>query len=603
MKFLPRIKQYLTRPRASVYRVYRSAISSGKRAWKNYIKRWALSILSVGKTVFELLCVILVVLAVVLAVVLFIAIFWRVFDWQGADWIDGWLGTSDLATAIKWETIKTLSQALLGLGLIVGIYVAYRRALASEETSKAQHNANEQKMFNEATAKLGDKSASVRLGGIYALDKLASSNEAYLTRIVEILCAHLRETAQQGNDEEENKKKDRKEGKKENKEEDEKIDKKKYAEKYKDKPSNEIQSLLEVLSGLNQLGEEKQEDRQSKPVRLNLSGAYLVGANLEDACLNRADLSSTDIRKAHLSRAQLQKANLQNAKMQRARLGKAQLQGASLWGAQMREARLVEAQMQMASLDHAQMQGAYLWGAQMQGARLGWAQMQRAYLWGAQMQMVSLDHAQMQGAILYGAQMQGAELREAQMQGAGLHQARMQGAILYQTQLQGAELREAQMQGADLHQADMQGAILDRTQMQGTDIGLVQMQGAKLNEVDLRGAYVSSSVEHLNLPGRIKKRRDKQTDLTTVIFKGGLRHEDARRIREQLTRYQKDGWMTKEEVTKINVILEEHQDKPINGEEPSGIKTGSYDKKEADAIIAEYEKAMAYLKKTDPLTD
>ena len=480
MKFLPRIKRRLARKLTAV--AYRSAILLDKSAWKNRIKQWGLSILSVGKTVFELLCIIVVLISAVLAVAFFIAIFWYIFDWQRPDWIDGWLGTSDLATAIKWEAIKTLGQALLGLGLIVGIYVAYSRALASEEISKAQHNANEQKMFNEATAKLGDESASVRLGGIYALQKLAESNKNYLASIAEILCTHLRETTQQ----------------------------KGYQKKYKDKPSNEIQSLAKVLSVLNS---QKEENGNFNFLRLDLSASYLVGADLRNACLQDVNLRKTNL----------------------------------------------------------------------QGASLDKAQMQMAYLVGAQMQRTHCNEAQLQGVSLH----------EAQMQGARLWRAQLQGATLIRTQMQGAELRETQLQGADLHQAQMQGATLDRT----------RMQGAKLSGVDLRGAYGSSSVEHLNLPGRIKKRQDKQTDLTTVIFKGGLRQEDARRIREQLTRYRKDGWMTKEEVTKINVILEEHQDKPINEEEPSGIKTGSYDKKESDAIIAEYEKAMAGVKKIDPLPE
>ena len=518
MKFPPHIKWRLVRTRAAVYRGYRSVISSSKRAWKTFIKqRWVLFILSgewIWRNDFKLLRVTLAVLAFILS----IAILWHVFDVPGANWIDDRLGT-----ATKLETIKILAQALFGLVIIFGLYVAYRRALASDKTAEAhrrtaktQQVANEQQRYNEAIAKLDDQSPSVWRGGIYALDILARSNEAYLVSIADILCDRLQKTTQQ----------------------------KSYQKEHEDEPSDEIQFLLRILTGLNKFSEEKKGDRQSNPVRLNLSGTYLVGAKLENACLNRADLSGTNMRKAYLSRAQLQGAILKNA----------QMQGADLLEAQMQRARLVEAQMQ--------------------GVRLRWAQMQ--------------------GAHLSAAQMQGAHLSATQMQGAHLSAAQMQGATLFMAQMQGATLFMAQMQGADLGGAQMQGATLLETRIQGANVDQMQMQGAKLNGVDLRGAYCQSPDEErpIDLPKRIKARQDEKADLKTVIFRGGLKAEDVQRIRRQLTECQENGWMTQEKVEGIIAILEEHQGKPASNQPPSGIKTGSYDEKEADAIIAKYEEAM-----------
>ena len=618
MKFPPHIKQCLTRACAAVYQ---PATSSDKRAWRARIKPWGSCISSCGKSVFKFLCVTLVVISVILAVVLFIAILWRGFDWRGADWIDYWLGTSHLAAEAKWETIKTLGQGLLGLGLIVGIYVAYikRRwilsilpdkmwefasnlaslvfsfgailftpltvillisliwrifagegpmpidnllgtsGLKEEEAettvkretvktlaqalfglaliagiyiaymrARASDNANEQQMFNDATAKLSDESASVRLGGIYALDRLARSKEAYLVRIVKILCTHLRETAQQDRDEEKDKKKDGEEGKKEN----EKRDKEKYAEKYKDKPSNEIQSLLEVLSELNRFSEEKQGDGQSKPVRLNLSGAYLVGAHLEDACLNRADLSRTNMQNAHLSRAQLQKANLENAKMQ--------------------------------------------------GAVLKKARMQKAVLKKAQMQEVDLEWAHMQMADLQAVRMQGAFLAMAHMQGVDLREARMQGALLAM----------AQLQGADLQLADMRGASVDR----------MQVQWAALYSADLCGAYCEMPYEAppVTLERLIWNKQGEKADLDNVISSGGVELEYVQYIRKELTKCQKNGLMIEEEVKGIIAILEEHQRKPIITNLPKDLRQvgiDSYGPRAAKGIIKEYDNAMAGLTK------
>ena len=593
MKFLPRIKQYLTRTRDAICpsKTKAQEADTTPRNYSILLDRWIPGVL------FVLLCF------------LFVLLVGRLFFGPEATWLDCLLGTSDLEIEAKRETIKDLAQAVFGLILFLGLYIAFRRTRALEDTAKAQqktakaqqettqaqqetakaqnktaqaqHNANEQKMFNDATAKLGDKSPSVRLGGIYALDRLARLNETYLASIVEILCAHLRETAQQDRDEDK--------------------DKEKYAEKYKDEPSNEIQSLLEVLSGLNKLSEEKKEDGQSNPVRLNLSGAYLVGANLTNACLNRANLSGTNMHKAYLSRAQLQEANLQEAQLQKTILYRAQMQKTLLHRAQMQAALLQETQMQKANLYRVRMQRTDLYRVRMQGANLQEAQMQGTSLSWVQLQGAVLQETQMQGASLSRIQLQGADLQEAQLQGAYLQEVQMQGASLSRVQLQGADLRSVQMQvqGAELQEVDLRSV-----QMQGANIDQMQVQGAELQEVDLRGAYCRNLDEELSVkpPGRIRGRQDKQTDLKTVIFSGGLKAKDAQRIRDQLTECQKNGWMIQEKVERIIAILEEHQGKPASNKPPSGTKTGSYDKKETEEIIAEYEKAMAGVKE-DPLTE
>ena len=548
MKSPSRIKQYLPRARATVYRVRRSTISFVKGAWKACPKQGTLFVRSgeIWKVALKFLPVILVALAILL----FIALFWHVFDWPGAKWIDSWW-----RTAAKEDTITILGILLTVVLAIIGVLFNPKKTRAPEETSKAQHDANEQQMLSDATEKLGDKSPSVRIGGIYALDTLARSNEPYLVRIVKILCAHLRETAKQ----------------------------KDYQENHKNEPSNEIQSLLEVLSELNRFSEEKKEGKQSKPVRLNLSGAYLVGANLENACLNRADLSGTKMRKANLLRAHLQKAILKKANMMDANLEEAQMQEAILTEADMRRAILIEAQMQSAILTKAWMLSAILKGAQMQDAILKEVQMQNAYLSGAQLQDANLKDAQLQGAVLEYAKMQGTFLFKTQMQGANLEDAQLQGAALWKTQ----------MQGADLWMAQMQGAALWGTQMQGAYISRMQVQGVELSGVDLRGAYCRNPYVLGDLQKRIKERIDKPADVDTVIFSGGLKQEDVQDIRYQLTECQKNGWMTHEEVAKIIAILEKHQDKPASNKPPSNVDTdSSYDENEAEAIIDGYEYAM-----------
>lgn len=226
-----------------------------------------------------------------------------------------------------------VAMALLGGGVaIFALWVAYRRAKAMEQTAKAQletstaqsdnakaaHNANEQKIYAEAVTNLGnDKSTSARLGGIYGLFDLAKAKPERRENITEILCAHLRETTQQSD----------------------------YPEQNATKPSNEIQSLLDVLCKLNTLN---LSDESTANIRLNLQRAYLKGSQLQEH----------DLRGANLDRAQLQEADLGDARLQGADLRVAQLQGADLSGAQLQGADLSGAQMQEANIRRVDLRGA-----------------------------------------------------------------------------------------------------------------------------------------------------------------------------------------------------------------------------------------------------
>ena len=88
-----------------------------------------------------------------------------------------------------------------GLGYLIGgvlliwqISVAGRRATAAEKTAELTEKGNIAERFKNAIEHLGNDSASVRLGGVYALHHIAQEVEDYRKRVFEILCAHIRET-------------------------------------------------------------------------------------------------------------------------------------------------------------------------------------------------------------------------------------------------------------------------------------------------------------------------------------------------------------------------------------------------------------------------
>ena len=489
----------------------------------------------------------------------------------------GWVGER-LGLYTKNPILKFLGIGMGGVLLALQALMSYRRAKALEDTAdaqaeaaKAQAKATEeqakanqtieqgqrQERLKNAIEHLGHESDSVRLGGAYELFHLAEDTEELRQTVLDILCAHIRRTT--GEDE--------------------------YQEKHKSKPSEEVQSLLTLLF--------MQKHAVFKGLHINLQGSWLNGADLRFARLEKANLTSVHLQGAVLREARMQGAVLREAQMQEAVLFMAQMQGADLFMARMQGADLKRARMQGADLFMARMQGADLRGARMQGADLREAQMQEAVLFMARMQGADLFMAQMQGADLRRAQMQGADLFMARMQGAVLREARMQGADLREAQMQGADLFMARMQGADLFMARMQGADLRRARMQGAVLREAQMQGAVLREAQMQGATCSLDVLlSSSWEDRIRKSIDDETNLSEVIFGGGLSREDVDSLVQGLPA---------EKAKELRERLTLHVGEPESHELPqgSGAITGTYTAEKAKQWIAEYNKAMSEVPEVD----
>ena len=237
----------------------------------------------------------------------------------------------------------------------------------------------------------------------------------------------------------------------------------------------------------------------------------------------------------------------------------------------------------------AQLQGADLTGAQLERANLSKAQLQKANLRLAWMQLASLFKAQLQGVNLGLAWMQLANLIETQLQ-----QTQLQRANLFKARMQLANLSKAQLQGANLGLARMQGANLSKAQLQGTHLDKTQLQGANLEQVQLQGVS-SREADHLPSAGfesRIESRIGEPSDLTGIIFAGGLEQKDLDTLCRGLSADQAQALRKK---------LTPHIGQPASHELPSDSDAviGAYAQEEAEQWIAEYNKAMEGVPRTD----
>ena len=331
--------------------------------------------------------------------ILLLVLFLLTMILEDPKWIYRYLGLPK-----KNDALKFLGIGMGGVLLALQALMSYKRAKALEDTANAQAEAakaqakatEEQAKANQNTEQgqrqerlknaiehLGHEKDSVRLGGAYELFHLAEETEKWRQTILDILCAHIRQTT--GEDE--------------------------YRKKYKLKPSEEIQSLLTLLF--------VQEHEVFKGLRINLQGSWLNEANLNGAqlehavmvgtYLQRTELENSCLRDANFTGARLTLANLQKADLHEANFCKAHLQNACLNVARLQGARLYRVQMQGVTLLDANLRGAFLWEAQMQAADLCGARLQLATLSDVGLQAARIEGAQLQAANLHGVQLGGAE--------------------------------------------------------------------------------------------------------------------------------------------------------------------------------------------------
>jgi hypothetical protein len=208
--------------------------------------------------------------------------------------------------------------AMVGLPLVIWRTNALdKSAKAAEKQSAIAADANITDRFTKAIEHLGSSDKlDVRLGGIYALEKLVQQYSEYHPQIMEVLTATVRANTQKQSPKEADP---------------ETGDKRKEV-----KPTIDIQVILTVLSRRQTSFDKGRLDLQE----CNLEGADLGDAHLEGAYLRGAHLEGADLGDAHLEKAYLRGAHLEKADLRGAHLEWAYLMDAHLEGADLRGAHL-----------------------------------------------------------------------------------------------------------------------------------------------------------------------------------------------------------------------------------------------------------------------
>lgn len=285
----------------------------------------------------------------------------------------------------------------LAIGGIIAL-ITFVLSLAKHRLSKQEHSLDQQKQrlenekyererdslwanrYTEALAQFTNRqSGSIRLGGIYSLERTAQESENDRQPILEVLCAYLRENCRSTHLEEE-------------------------GTESPLNPDFEItKTVREVVARILKM---------SPATRVDLSHVDLSGLDLEQVFLEGASLRGVDLSGANLSGAILNEASLENATFQRAKLNDAKLNGAFL-----NDADFSKTSMRSASLKQAVALSAIFDKADLREASLEAANLTNANFVEAKLIEASLELTTLDGAFFIEADLTNASFKKSKING------------------------------------------------------------------------------------------------------------------------------------------------------------------------------------------
>jgi hypothetical protein len=202
---------------------------------------------------------------------------------------------------------KTLAQVLGGLAIVAGLYTTLGQLRVAQDGQVTDR-------FTKALGQLADEHLEVRIGAVFALERIAADSDSYYWPSMEVLTAYVRNHAPA-----------------------------RAADRGDDAhapgapphwPAADVQTVLAVL------GRRSKSFKHGEEERMNLNDAHLCGANLTRAHLEGASMQGSILHNAILWKAQLDNAYFVDASLVDADLADASARSAVFTGADLRNANL-----------------------------------------------------------------------------------------------------------------------------------------------------------------------------------------------------------------------------------------------------------------------
>lgn len=209
----------------------------------------------------------------------------------------------------QWvETAQTVAALATGIAAIAALLFTQQSIAATQDElaiTRKQMAVNERgqvsERFGQAIEQLGADTLDVRLGGIYALERLMRDSPKDQPTVIEVLSAYVRTRTPVRSD---------------------------TPAKHRVRLDVDIQAALTVLG--------RRDNNRDGNARIDLADADLAGADLTLADLAFANLSDADLSNAELEGADLSNADLHGAVLDDANLSDAvltcvQVNAATIW--------------------------------------------------------------------------------------------------------------------------------------------------------------------------------------------------------------------------------------------------------------------------------
>ncbi len=291
-------------------------------------------------------------------------------------WVARREGTAKPERRSWWEAATTFGSLATGVAAVAALLFTQQSVQATQDQLAITERGQVSDRFGRAVEQLGADTIDVRLGGIYALERLMRDSSDDQPTVVEVLSAYVRTHAPRTGP---------------------------PAKRRPEKPP--VRLAGDVQAALTVLGRRNTDYDWSAEIDLadtNLANADLSGSDLADADLSGSDLTDADLTSTDLTYANLVGTDLANADLNGSDLTYADLIDADLSRAYLPKADLTDADLINADLSGADLRGAYLEDADLGGAHLANADLSGADLRGAYLEDADLKDANLECVLVDG---------------------------------------------------------------------------------------------------------------------------------------------------------------------------------------------------------
>jgi uncharacterized protein YjbI with pentapeptide repeats len=301
---------------------------------------------------------------------------WKVPQWQAGAWARSGGSNPRELFEIENESRGTLGQILSGVAVLTGLIFAWQQLGQTSDNLFVSQEGQITDRFSGGVGHLGSDNPTVRLGGIYALERIARDSPRDYGPVMEVLTGFARQQSP--------------------------LPANAAATPAAGAPEipTEVAAVFKVIG--RRTPEQVKVEMQEGGC-LDLTGINAVGADLADYDLRNTCWDRSDLRGATLARADLSNTTFAGSTLSQANLDGVAAEGASFNQADISLANLSRADLRNANLLAANLSTATLEGTDLGEANLLGTNLRNALLLGTDLSGANVLNADFTGAVLSGA--------------------------------------------------------------------------------------------------------------------------------------------------------------------------------------------------------